>query len=77
MDQHGEPLSTGREAGTPAGAPRRAGRRGIRRLLTLPIALASAVAVTLGVVQPAAAAPQTVKRHPKPRSSSGTPLPRR
>ena len=45
--------------------------RGIRRLLTLPVAVASAVAVTLGIVQPAAAAPQTVKRQPKPKAQSG------
>ncbi len=73
MAQHGEPLSTGREAEAPGAATAGARRRGIRRLLTLPIALASALAVTLGIVQPAAAAPNTVKRHPKPRASSGTP----
>lgn len=39
--------------------------RGIRGLLTVPLAVASAVAVTLGIVQPADAAPQPVKRSPK------------
>jgi len=39
--------------------------RGIRGLLALPLAVASTVAVTLGIVQPAEAAPQPVKRSPK------------
>ena len=34
--------------------------RGIRGLLALPLAVASTVAVTLGIVQPAEAAPQPV-----------------
>ncbi|MFE5671413.1 LysM peptidoglycan-binding domain-containing protein [Agromyces sp. NPDC056523] len=74
MDQHLEATSAGRQAGRPDAASRGARRRGIRRLLTLPVAVAGAVAVTLGIVQPAAAAPQTVKRHPKPRAVSGAPV---
>jgi LysM repeat protein len=64
------PANDGAEDG---GAARRPRNRGIRRLLTLPVAVASAVAVTLGIVQPAAAAPQTVKRQPKPNALSGAP----
>lgn len=64
------PADDGVGDGSAAWRPR---HRGIRRLLTLPVAIASAVAVTLGIVQPAAAAPQTVKRQPKPKSFSGSP----
>lgn len=64
------PANDGAEGGRTARRPR---ARGIRRLLTLPVAVASAMAVTLGIVQPAAAAPQTVKRHPKPKALSGAP----
>ncbi|GGI48448.1 LysM repeat protein [Agromyces flavus] len=73
MDQHREATSTGREVGRPEPASGGRRRRGVRRLLALPVAVAGAVAVTLGIVQPAAAAPQTVKRQPKPRALSGAP----
>jgi LysM repeat protein len=49
--------------------------RGIRRLLTVPVAIAGAVAVTLGFVQPAEAAPQTVKRSPKAKALRSAPAP--
>ena len=72
MEQYtgGTPSGDGAEGGRAARRPR---TRGIRRLLTLPVAVASAVAVTLGIVQPAAAAPQTVKRQLKPKALSGAP----
>lgn len=45
--------------------------RGIRRLLTLPIAVVGTIAVTLGIVQPAEAAPQTAKRQAKAKATTG------
>lgn len=57
--------------------PRRPGARGpargIRGLLTVPLAVVSAVAVTLGIAQPAEAAPQPVKRQPKAKASTPGP----
>lgn len=54
--------------------PRRSGgrraARGIRGLLTVPLAVVSAVAVTLGIAQPAEAAPQPAKRQPKAKAST-------
>jgi len=44
--------------------------RGIRRLLTLPIAVVGTLAVTLGIVQPAEAAPQTAKRLTKAKATN-------
>ncbi|GAA1966637.1 LysM peptidoglycan-binding domain-containing protein [Agromyces allii] len=44
--------------------------RGIRRLLTLPIAIVGTLAVTLGIVQPAEAAPQTAKRLAKAKATN-------
>ncbi|ANJ27272.1 LysM peptidoglycan-binding domain-containing protein [Agromyces aureus] len=44
--------------------------RGIRRLLTLPIAIVGTLAVTLGVVQPAVAAPHTAKRLAKAKAAN-------
>ncbi|GAA4382042.1 muramidase family protein [Agromyces bauzanensis] len=43
--------------------------RRIRAVLGVPLAIVSAVAVTLGIVQPAEAAPQTVKRIPKSKAN--------
>ncbi|MDQ0895857.1 LysM peptidoglycan-binding domain-containing protein [Agromyces ramosus] len=51
----------------------RRGQRGIRRFLTFPLAIASTVAVTLGIVQPAEAAPSQVKRQPKAKATSARP----
>ncbi|GAA1057532.1 hypothetical protein GCM10017608_17120 [Agromyces luteolus] len=51
-------------------------RIGVRRLLTVPVAVVGAVAVTLGITQPADAAPQTVKRQPKAKETRGAPTPR-
>lgn len=48
-------------------------RRGIRRLITLPLAVVSTIAVTLGIVQPAEAAPQSTKRMPKSKASNDGP----
>lgn len=48
-------------------------RRGIRRLITLPLAVVSTIAVTLGIAQPAEAAPQSAKRMPKPKASNDGP----
>ena len=44
--------------------------RGIRAVLGGAVAVVSTIAVTLGIVQPAEAAPQTVKRQAKPRAQS-------
>lgn len=59
-----------------ADSPRRAAaapgrRRGIRRLITLPLAVVSTIAVTLGIAQPAEAAPQPSKRLPKAKATDG------
>ncbi|MFF2369004.1 LysM peptidoglycan-binding domain-containing protein [Agromyces sp. NPDC058110] len=43
--------------------------RGIRRLTTLPVAIVGTIAVSLGIVQPAEAAPQTPKRLAKDRAA--------
>lgn len=45
-------------------------RRGIRGVLGVPVAVLSTIAVTLGIVQPAEAAPQTVKRQPKAKADA-------
>ncbi|WP_139417327.1 LysM peptidoglycan-binding domain-containing protein [Agromyces laixinhei] len=45
-------------------------RRGIRHLITLPLAVIGTIAVTLGIAQPAEAAPQSSKRMPKAKPSS-------
>ena len=51
-----------------------AGRRGIRSVLAVPIAVVSTVAVTLGIVQPADAAPAPLpKRQLKPKSVGSAP----
>ncbi|GAA1785136.1 LysM peptidoglycan-binding domain-containing protein [Agromyces lapidis] len=54
----------------PRGSGGRGSARGIRGLLTVPLAVVSAVAVTLGIAQPAEAAPQPVKRQPKAKAST-------
>lgn len=62
-------VPTNADAGaTPADRPRR-----IRRALSLPLAVVSTVAVTLGIVQPAEAAPQPPKRQPKAKSHRTAP----
>ncbi|MFC9560179.1 LysM peptidoglycan-binding domain-containing protein [Agromyces sp. NPDC056965] len=48
-------------------------RRGIRRLITLPLAVVSTIAVTLGIAQPAEAAPQPAKRMPKAKAANDGP----
>ncbi len=53
-----------------AGDAATGGRRGIRAVLGVPVAVLSTIAVTLGIVQPAEAAPQTVKRQPKAKSDA-------
>ncbi|MCD2441915.1 LysM peptidoglycan-binding domain-containing protein [Agromyces sp. SYSU K20354] len=45
--------------------------RGIRGALALPLAIASTIAVTLGIAAPADAAPHQVKRQPKAKAQSG------
>ncbi|WP_022893356.1 muramidase family protein [Agromyces subbeticus] len=65
------------EGGPAADSPRTAAdasrrRRGIRRLITLPLAVVSTIAVTLGIAQPADAAPQSAKRQPKAKATDGT-----
>ncbi|MDQ0575117.1 LysM peptidoglycan-binding domain-containing protein [Agromyces albus] len=49
-------------------------RRRIRRLLTLPLAVVSTIAVTLGIAQPAEAAPQQSKRQPKAKATTAKPM---
>ncbi|WP_430646649.1 LysM peptidoglycan-binding domain-containing protein [Agromyces sp. GXS1127] len=51
-------------------------RGGVRRLLTIPVAVVGAVAVSLGIAQPADAAPQPVKRQPKAKETRGPAMPR-
>jgi N-acetylmuramoyl-L-alanine amidase len=65
--------SGGPPTGDDAGGGKESRRAGIRKLLTLPVAMVGAVAVTLGIAQPADAAPQTVKRQPKPKATRGAP----
>jgi LysM repeat protein len=60
----------GRPAGDAGGAAR---RRGIRGFLSVPLAIASTIAVTLGIAQPAEAAPQPVKRQAKTKAMSTRP----
>lgn len=48
-------------------------RRGIRRLITLPLAVVSTIAVTLGIAQPAEAAQPSVKRMPKAKAGNDGP----
>ncbi|WP_353813905.1 LysM peptidoglycan-binding domain-containing protein [Agromyces sp. SYSU T00266] len=75
MRQHPGDSPTGDVTGAGDRAP--AYRRvGVRRLLTVPVAVVGAVAVILGIVQPAEAAPQSVKRQPKAKEARGTPTPR-
>ncbi|RXZ68382.1 muramidase family protein [Agromyces albus] len=54
--------------------PDRTRRRRIRRFLTLPLAVVSTIAVTLGIAQPAEAAPQQSKRQPKAKSTTAKPM---
>lgn len=52
-------------------ATERGRRRGIRSMLAVPLAVASTIAVTLGIAQPAeAAAAPHVKRHAKPKTQT-------
>ena len=50
---------------------RRRRPRGIRGALALPLAIASTIAVTLGIAQPAEAATHQVKRQPKAKAQTG------
>src|SRR5687768_9020657 len=52
---------------------RGARRRGIRRWMSVPLAIVSTIAVTLGIAQPAEAAPQPVKRQPKAKATNVRP----
>ncbi|AWB95320.1 hypothetical protein DCE93_06320 [Agromyces badenianii] len=45
-------------------------RRGIRRLITLPLAVVSTIAITLGIAQPAEAVQPAAKRIPKAKASN-------
>jgi LysM repeat protein len=61
---------------SPSTNPRAEGRphrRGIRRWLSIPLAIVSTIAVTLGIAQPAEAAPQPVKRQSKAKAMSSRP----
>ncbi len=61
----------GRRRGDAAAEPNPR-RRGIRGVLSLPLAVVSTVAVTLGIVQPAEAAAQPVKRQAKSKAQTGS-----
>ncbi|MGR0320470.1 LysM peptidoglycan-binding domain-containing protein [Agromyces sp. ZXT2-3] len=75
MRQHSGTRPDG-EVGAGAGHRTPAFRRtGVRRLLTIPIAVVGAIAVTLGIAQPAEGAPQSVKRQPKAKETPGAPIP--
>lgn len=58
--------------GDPATEPGRP--RGIRSMLAVPLAVASTIAVTLGIAQPAEAAAPHVKRQAKPKAQTAGPL---
>src|SRR5688500_13999834 len=62
--------ASGPAAGARDGATR---RRGIRGWLSVPLAIASTIAVTLGIAQPAEAAPQPVKRQLKAKAMTARP----
>ena len=68
MTQQPGTASAGDDAHEPRTRP-----RAIRRLLTVPVAVAGAIAVTLGIAQPVEAAPQTVKRSPKAKALRSAP----
>ena len=69
MKPEGIAAGTRRHGDAAAGPNRR--RRGIRGVLSLPLAVVSTVAVTLGIVQPAEAAPQPLKRQAKSKAQTG------
>ncbi|MFD4421501.1 LysM peptidoglycan-binding domain-containing protein [Agromyces sp. NPDC058484] len=50
-------------------------RRGTRGVLSVPLAVVSTLAVTLGIAQPAEAAPQPVKRHAKSKAQERNAVP--
>jgi len=60
------------DVAAPADASDRPRRRGIRALLSVPLAIVSTVAVTLGIAQPAEAATPQVKRHAKTKAQGST-----
>ena len=61
-----------RDVAAPADASDRPRRRGIRAVLSVPLAIVSTVAVTLGIAQPAEAATPQVKRHAKTKAQGST-----
>ena len=63
-----------RDAAAPVDASDRPRRRGIRAVLSVPLAIVSTVAVTLGIAQPAEAATPQVKRHAKAKTQGSTVL---
>ena len=60
------------DVAAPADASDRPRRRGIRAVLSVPLAIVSTVAVTLGIAQPAEAATPQVKRHAKTKAQGST-----
>ena len=60
------------DVAAPADASDRPRRRGIRAVLSVPLAIVSTVAVTLGIAQPAEAATPQVKRHAKAKTQGST-----
>ncbi|MEV1130650.1 LysM peptidoglycan-binding domain-containing protein [Agromyces sp. NPDC049794] len=65
MASQSESTGAGEGRRTEHGKARVPRSRGLRAVFGVPLAVVSTVAVTLGIVQPAEAAPQTVKRQPK------------
>lgn len=61
-----------RDAPARADASDRPRRRGIRAVLSVPLAIVSTVAVTLGIAHPAEAATPQVKRHAKTKAQGST-----
>ena len=70
MVDESEPVGPGRARHASTGVGARPRGRGIRAVLGVPLAVMSTVAVTLGIVQPAEAAPHSVKRQAKAKGQS-------
>jgi LysM repeat protein len=68
MANESDAVGAGRARHADAAPEVRLRRRGIRAVLGVPLAVVSTIAVTLGIAQPAEAAPPTVKRQAKPRA---------
>ena len=70
MVNESDAVGAGQARHASSGAGARPRGRGIRAVLGVPLAVMSTVAVTLGIVQPAEAAPHSVKRQAKAKGQS-------